>query len=421
MPHHRYLFLYTRVQRDLDAVPKDVKQLIFVMFVYLIGWAIVDPFMAIFIHNISGSYSLAGFIYGLLFLTGVFFAVPVGDLVDKVNKIKYTAVSMSFYPLIGLFYFSVSFLGGGLALIALFFTRVLHGLASLLWIPVEGFIREKSPKGKTSATFGLHVTVHKFSFVLAPLFSIPLILFFGLTSKNIHWLLLVLIPFPIIAVFLVSKIRDEGKPISQGIEEVVVKDGIFRKEFLDLKQMGFIGSFSLLIGFFMRSIEAVVLFLIPLYALSLNFSLVEIALLFAVLNAPYLLSFYLAELADSFGKVNIISIGFVFAAVVLFAISLSAGSMAYIFAGCFALGLILALLQPAVNGLVTDITPRVEEGEMSGIFKAVIKISGFVSALALGLMADAFNLQFPFMVFAVLLLAMAVLTYSIKGKVVVRI
>ena len=111
----------------------------------------------------------------------------------------------------------VSFLGGGFSLIALFFTRILHGFASLMWIPVEGFIRAKSPKGKTSATFGLHVTVYKLSYVIAPLFSIPLILFFGLTSINIHWLLLALIPFPIISVFLILRIRDEGKSISQWI------------------------------------------------------------------------------------------------------------------------------------------------------------------------------------------------------------
>ena len=29
MPHHHHSFLYTRVQRDLGAVPKDVKLLLF--------------------------------------------------------------------------------------------------------------------------------------------------------------------------------------------------------------------------------------------------------------------------------------------------------------------------------------------------------------------------------------------------------
>jgi len=63
----------------------------------------------------------------------------------------------------------------------------------------------------------------------------------------------------------------------------------------------------------------------------------------------------------------------------------------------------------------------VQDGEMTGIFTAVLKISGFASALALGLLADAFGLGFPFLVFALMLFAMAALTYSIKGRIVVKI
>ncbi len=419
--HYHLSFLYTRVLRDLSSVPKDVKILIFGMFVYMLAWGIIEPFLSIYIHSIVKSYSLAGLFYGLFFLVGAVFSVPVGDLADKVNKIKYAVLSMLSYPIIGLFYFSLAFVHSSLVLLALFFARILHGFGSLLWIPVEGFIRENSPKGKTSATFGLYMTFHRLAYVLAPLFVIPIILLFSLTPEKINWLLLALIPFPIIAALIISKVKDSGETIAQGIEEVVVKDGIFKKELLDLKAMGFVGAISLLIGFFMRSIQAIVIFLLPLYALSLNLGLIEISLLFAAINLPYLLSFFFAELADSLGKINLISAGFVLAAISLLAISLTSSLSITFFVACLALGLILALIQPAVNGLITDITPRVQDGEMTGIFSAVLKVSGFASVLALGILADAFSLQFPFLVFALILLGMAVLTYSIKGKVVVRI
>ena len=87
--------------------------------------------------------------------------------------------------------------------------------------------------------------------------------------------------------------------------------------------MGFVGAMGLLIGFFMRAIRAIVIFLVPLYALSLNLSLIEISILSALISFPYLLSFFLAGLADSFGKVNVISLGFAPAAISLMAISLS--------------------------------------------------------------------------------------------------
>lgn len=421
MPHHHHSFLYTRVHRDFGAVPKNVKMLIFGTFVYMIGWGIVDPFMSIIIHNITKSYSLAGFFYGLLFATGLVFAIPVGDLSDKVNKIKYAVTSMAAYPVIGLVYFSLAFLSGTLSLVMLFIARLLHGIASLMWIPIDGFVRENSPKGETSATFGLFMTFTKLSYVIAPVFVIPIVFFFGLRLENLHWLLLALVPFPIVAVLLISRIKDSGKSIGKGMKDVIVKDGIFKKEFRDLKKIGFVGYFALLMGFFMRSIEAVIIFLIPLYAISLNFSLIEVSLLFAFISLPYLFSFFLAEAADSFGKVNVITAGFALAALTLIAIALFSSVSITLFAAALCLGFILALLQPAVNGLITDITPRVQDGEMTGMLQAVLKLSGFVSALALGVLSDVFNLRFPFIVFAFLLLGMSALTYSIKGKVVVRI
>jgi len=421
LAHHYHSFLYTKVQSDLGKVPKDVKTLIFGMFIYMIGWGIVDPFMSIIIHNITKSYTLAGFFYGLLFFVGVVFAIPVGDLSDKVNKIRYIVLSMSVYPVITLLYFAVSFVEASLSLALLFIARLLHGGASLLWIPMEGFVRSKSPRDETSATFGLFMTFNKLTYVIAPLFLIPIVWFFGISLENIHWLLLLLIPFPIISVFFISKIWCEGLSIRKGVREVIVKDGIFKKEFHDLKKLGFVGYFSLLIGFFMRSIEAVVLFLIPLYARSLNLGLVEISILFSLISLPYLFSFFLAELADSFGKINLISIGFVAASIAMIAIAFYSRVPGVFFIACIFLGLILALLQPAVNGLITDITPRVNDGEMTGMLKAVLKVGAFVSAITLGFLSDAFSLQFPFLVFAVLLLAMSILTYSIKGKVVVRI
>lgn len=414
-------FLYTRVQGDLSKVPRDVKTLIFGMFFFALSWGIIDPFFSIFIHNIVQNYSLTGFFYGVFFLIGVGFSVPVGALAGKINKIRFIGTSLFSYPLIGVLYFSLAFVSSGVAIVLLFFTRVFHGIASLFWVMADDFIREKSPRELTSATFGLYLTFLKLSFIIAPLFVIPAVLFFGVTVDSLHWLLLFLIPFPILSALIVLRIKDYGEPFSQGVEEVVVKDHLILKEFDDLRQLGFVGFFTLLIGFFIRAVEAVILFLVPLFALSLNFSLIEISLLFAVINIPYLFSFFFAELADVFGKVNIISVGFVFAALALFAIAFAQDLSLTFFVACFALGLVISIILPAVNGLITDITPRVNDGEMTGLFKMVIKLSSFVSAIALGVLADLFGLQAPFLVFGILLVGMAVLTFSIRSRIVVRI
>jgi len=419
--HSYYAFLYTRVQRDLGEVPRDVKTLILGIFVYMIAWGVVDPFLSIFIHGVVKNYSLAGFFYGLFYLMGVFFSMPVGDLAGKVNKVRFIAVSIFSYPLLGVLYFSLVFVPSWLATMLLFFARVLHGVASLFWVMADDFIREKSPKGITSATFGLYFTFIKSAYVFAPLVVVPVVIFFGVGIDDAHWLLLALVPFPVVGALIISRISDRGIPFVQGVEEVVLKDHVVRKEFQDLRQLGFVGFFTLLMGFFMRSIEALIHFLVPLYAFSMGFGLIEISLLFAVINLPYLFSFFFAELADSFGKVNLISLGFVFAALSLFAISFSPDLSLTFFFASFSLGLVLAVLFPAVNGLVTDITPRVNDGEMTGLFKTVIKVGSFVSAAAFGVLAELFGLRFPFLFFGVILLGMAGLTFFMRSRVVVRI
>ncbi len=421
MSSHHFDFLYTRVHKDLGSIPKDVKTLIFAMFVYVLAWGIIDPFMSIFIHNILQNYTLTGLFYGFSFLIGIFFSVPTGDLADKINKLRYTVGAMLCYPIIGLLYISLAFVHSSLVLVLLFFARILHGFSALFWIMVEGFIRSKAPKGETSATFGLYLTVHKAAFVVAPLFVIPIVLFFGINKSNVYWLLLALIPFPLLSAFIVSRIKSKGRRLSDGVKEVIEKDGVIKKEFADLKSLGFVGFFTLLIGFFIRSIDAIIVFLIPLYALSLNLGLVEISLIFALINLPYLFSFFFAEVSDTIGKTNVIALGFALAAVCLIGISLSTDFSAVLLLAAFGLGFVLSMLLPAANGLVTDITPRVQDGEMTGIYTTTLRISGFLTALLLGVLSDAFSLSFPFMVFAVALLAMAALTYSIKSKIVVRI
>ena len=419
--NHNLYFLYTKVQRDLNSVPKDVKTLIFGLFVYVLAWGIIDPFFSIFIKSVVKSYSLTGLFYGMFFLSGVILSIPVGGLAEKVNRIKFTILSLLSYPVIGILYFFVVFVASEFALLLLLIALIFHGITSNFWVMAESFIREKSPKGETSAAFGLYITFQKLSVVIAPIFIIALVWLFGLSLENIHWTFLALLVFPILAVLSILKIKDRGMSFGKGVREVVEKDGVIKKELQDLKKMGFIGYFTLIMGFFMRSIGAIISFLIPLYAISLNLSLIEISFLFAAISLPFLLSFFFAELADSFGKTNVIAIGFALAALALLAISFSSGASIMFFAACFVLGLILAILQPAVNGLITDITPRVQDGEITGVLSAVLKISSFVTAIALGIMADFFGLAFPFMVFAVILLIMSVLTFSIKSRIVVRI
>ncbi len=84
--HYGHFFLYTRVQRDINALPKGARALIFAMFIYMVGWGIFGPFLSILIHNIVQNYALAGLFYGLLFLVGVVFSAPLVHFLTRLTR-----------------------------------------------------------------------------------------------------------------------------------------------------------------------------------------------------------------------------------------------------------------------------------------------------------------------------------------------
>jgi len=419
--NHYLNFLYTEVQSDLNEIPRGVKTIIFGLFVYMIAWGILDPFFSILLHQVIGNYSLTGLVYGSFFVVGAIFSAPVGCLADKVNQIKFAVFAIFSYPLVSLFYFVSFFFPAGMSVIMLFFARALNGACALFWVMAESFIRKKSPKGKTSATFGLYITFQRLAYVIAPIIIIPLVLFFGLNFQNLHWLLLAIIPFSIASGLIISRIKDQGEPVMQGIQDVMVKDNIVKKELRDMKQIGIVGYLCLALAFFMRALESILIFLVPLYALSIKLSIIEISLLFGAISLPFLLSFFLAELSDRFSKASIICLGFACSAIILFAIAFSGESHAVLVVACFALGFLLAILQPAINGLITDITPRVNDGEITGLYMTVIMISGFLSAAAIGMLSDLVGLTFPFIVLGAILICLALSTFALRSKIVVRI
>ena len=414
-------FLYTRVHSDFGAIPSGVKAMIFGLFVYMIAWGIIDPFFSIILHQVINNYSMTGFVYGGFFLVGAIFSAPVGCLADKVNQVRFTVFAIFTYPLVSLFYLSAFFFPTAISFIVLFLARLLNGTCALFWVMAESFIRKNSPKGETSATFGLYITFQRLAYVIAPLIIIPLVLYFGLTFENLHWLLLAIIPFSLLSGLMISRIKDEGGPIMDGIKEMAVKENIVRKELDDLKQIGIMGWLCMLLAFFMRSLESILIFLMPLYALSINLSIVELSVLFGAISIPFLFSFFLAELSDRYSKAGIICIGFLLSAVTLIALALSAPSHPVLIGACFVLGLLLATLQPAVNGLITDITPRMHDGEITGIYMTVIMISGFLSATAIGMLCDLVGLTFPFIALGVILIGLALSTFALRSKIVVRI
>jgi len=142
-----------RFPGELAKLPKSVKIISLVVFIYYLGWGIAEPFLPIYFKQIFENYTSVGFVTGLLYILSLLWTLPIGDLTDKISKKKF----------IGLILFLYAPIGPLLLVLKNFFDfvlfRVYHSfLASSLWTCSEAYVREHSPKNKTAEAIGLFDT-----------------------------------------------------------------------------------------------------------------------------------------------------------------------------------------------------------------------------------------------------------------------
>ena len=408
--NYNFHFLYTTVIRDLDEIPHPVKLLMGGVFIYMIGWGVIEPFLSIYINQLFDSYFIVGLLFAVFFFITAVFSAPIGDLSDKAATTKIIPWLMFLYPFIAILYFLGGSFIGFLSFFMVFTARVIHGFASTLWVAVEAFVRQNSQAKHTAGIFGLYFTLQNLAFIIGNTIAIAAIILFGISFSQISVLFFGLLITPVIAALFISKIPARAEPVKTAIKEVIEKDRVFQREIADFKRLGNIASIVILQGYFMTALMVLGLVFLPLVAVNAKLSLVEIAVLVLAIHVPLAFSFVFSEIADRLEKFSLVSAGFFSAALILLAIALFGENTTMLFGSALLLGIIFAILQPTVNALLTEITPFEESGEMTGIFHSVVGISNAINALLIGTLASLFGISFPFIAFAFLFLLMAIVS-----------
>jgi MFS family permease len=401
--------VFSEVKHDLHDIPSNVKRFLVAVFFFFMALGAISPYMSIFIYSIVDDYAIVGSIFALFFLGTTLTVMLLGPLADRVSKPFATAVIYALYPLAALAYFLAGVVRGAVGLAMIVVARFFNGVFASHLLFVESYLRENSPKGHTSGVFGLYFTTRFLGIVTGALLSMSFVFIMGLTVENINLVFWLMIPCVIIASLLAVRVPPKTKHTHHSLSELAHMVGMRKveQEVKDFEHLGHKALLVLLFGITTNALSALILVFLPLLARRVDFGLPSVGLIFVAFYTPYLLAFFLSVIPDIIVKERAIALALTIAAAVLLWMGLLAEHSSLFFVASFILGLSLAMLRPAINGLLTDLTPHFKEGEITAVYRSVAGVSRFAAALVLGVAAQLAGLGYIFLLASVFCLSVA--------------
>lgn len=377
------------VPREIKGLPRSIKRISLLVFIYYLSWGVVNPFMPVFFHDVLGSYTKTTFIGAALFLFGLIWLFPIGELLNSISKKKVMKAALILYlPL-------WPFLAWAQVLWHFVLYQFYHSMVAMsFWSSAETYTRLNSPPNKKTESWGFFDVGAVFATLLGAIIGAIMLERF----MDIRTLFLTLpVLFTLIAIFYTRYIpEDDGHQGFMSKAKEINWKGVYLqqiKDFIsvpDLKRLIF---FIFAAGFLGRSL----MYLLPLVSDSMGASFLHIGILMALFAVPVLLEVPFSVLADLWSKRLIIAIGFLISSVTLLGIAFIDNPSSLLPLGLF-LGLSLAMISPTISGAASDVMPRERTGGMNAVYSANFTLGGIIGLLVLGPLADMLGMSITFII-----------------------
>lgn len=363
--------------------------LLLVVGLYSIGSGAFEFFLPLLLNDLVENVMVVGFLLSLPSLFSLFFDVPLGDLSDKLGITRVLLFCLFFMAVIGALFQYASVL-------SLLFLLVFWGILNQLWdISSTAHVVDLSPKKEAAEYFGFYTASKFFGFAVGPIIG-GLFLSNQILSVPYLYSLICLVSFTIVALMFKKRLTRSGS-LATSVRELIQKDKVFIKEIADFKKLRSRGLLSLYLAFVVNFCGMLVLVFEPIYLQSISTN----PLLGGLVLSSFLMSFAVSNipagiLADKYGKYLSTLIGLTIAGIflILFGFSVSPYVlMLFAFVSSFGLALVFS----AAGGLLVEVCPSYEEGEVSGIWNLAEDLGYFFGPLLGGLVAQVFGLGSSFL------------------------
>lgn len=398
--------IWDHLVKDYRDIPFGVKLLVWAIALRAFGWGFADPFFSLYLNQFTEDYTLIGIFTSLVALSALITIIPLLRLSDPMKEATVVQDGQVLYFLVVAGYIAS---GIFLNIPLLICTLLLNGVAqTLIVVGTETYIRKHDGGGK-SGPFGYYVALDYLGWILGMFVAA-----FTIQYYSLNWMFLFILPSIFAAFLLLPRLQEHGiASLFEGFKKYFHT----RQDFLDLlknfKDINPKMAFFLVLAFFDGAVRMFAYVFVPLFGVSLNLDLKAIALLTVVMNLPFILSYFLSEISDSFNKMKVASAALFIGAFAFVALHLVVGQWWLIGLSAM-ISLSLALLRPAYNGLISKFTPRGRSGEITGVYNLVDRLGRILGPIFTGLVADYFGLKATFLVIAVSALGLGLLSVSLR-------
>lgn len=386
-------------------IPYAIKFISSSLFLFMIGrWLWTDTYFSIYVKNIIGNAWWVTCIGALLAITKLFFSIPIGNINENGETKDILLLGKIFYALCGFLFFLA---GLRESVILLILAVIFNGMASsTTFTTYRNYYDQNTTNVNRSQIFWFYFSSINIAEIVGALISAILVYYLDLPFMYFF-----VIIFSILSLIQEQKIKDTIKkkfqfrkkkrrnkknnlikPVSQheyffwekGFVKYFFKDCFSvkpRKKMLDIFKKYDKKLFISLWGITLTNLLNYIGFLfIPIVSIENNLNLSQIALVFAVMKAPYLMNIIVGNLGDKYDKKLLI-------AMILITIStcytllwsLNGFSMTIILTFIISLG--IALLNPICSALVSSNTKPKDKGKMAWLQEAASKSWEIIWAL----------------------------------------
>jgi len=381
-----------------------VKLIVAVLFLRSLGWGFVDPFLAIFLNGFADSYSGVGISVAVINIAALITLIPLIRLADKVRDTTIMRDGEVMY-LFAIVFFLLASLTGNFRL--LLFALAFLGAASILVVVgAETYIRRHDPGLAASVrAFSFYTTLDCLGWILGMILAAFTFKYYGL-----KWMFLFVIPSVLVGLSVLKRVHERGlKSVFGALRRLFYSRENFSQLVTDFGGLTRNTLFLLLLAFFDGIVVIFSFVFIPLFSEKLGLSMPEIALLMALMYAPFVLSFPIAELFMKKRRSLMIAVGL---AICSFSFALMLGVTSHLWLGVLVVlkSFGQAIMRPAYNGVLTHHTPRRMLGEITGLTSICIRLGFIVGPIFSGILADKFGLQFSFLAISLIAFVLFILT-----------
>ncbi len=391
------LFTPVSFSKEMKSLPKSIKMVSLVLFIYSLGWGIISPFIPIYYQSLFGSYTKVGFVTALLPIFAMLLDIPIGSIVNSVSKRRIMQFALLLY--LPFSYFFLSFR----SLLAFSAFRFYHAFsATSFWISAESYTRYHSPPWKATLSISLYDAAGTLALILGPIIGGIL---FSELGFNLFYSVSIFAALALLLSFFMPD-HDPNKGIKKAFTNLMhwqkFKDLV--NEFMTNSPLVKVNAFL----FFFRLCFSFLAMLLPLFLKELGASYFKIGIVFSLFYLPLVFEPYFAMFAK---KKYALRLGLFFSSGLFFFLFAN-NELPYVFLYSMLLALTFAAIIPIVQGRITELMPKDKIGDLTGFGFLFGDLSAAIGPLMAGIIADAFGIKYVFLIGAVITFALGMLALT---------